>query len=153
MEDNKEISFTPSGMNEPEGQPKKKSVNNSGNGFRKKAKKVSDVGNFYGYPNNRIRRQYRNKMQKKRTAKEIEDKVSPFSVWCRETTINIINGQRMHTAYQNDVYDAQYRDELDLDERVKKSLLEFYKDSEKASAAFRNNKRIQSIDWDKKILR
>jgi len=108
----------------------------------------------YGvYPNRKYRRSFMSKHPHLRTQIEIEDKVTPFQKWLKNINDNIDNGELQHDSYVNIISQDQIAMEQSKDDHVRNSLLKFYgKNSKMAVEVFRNNKRLQSIREDKKIV-
>ena len=104
-----------------------------------------------GYHNRKVRGQFRDKNDKKRSALEISSEITPLEKWAQVTIDNIKNGALLHDSFVNDMVQLDMDRERAMEERVKKSLKEFYGNTEKAMRAFTENKRLQNILTDKKL--
>jgi hypothetical protein len=129
---------------------KNKAIGEKRNKSRRHYDEIKQRG-FGTYPNRKYRRMFRDKNQFQRTTEDIELKMTPFQKWDNVTSQNIESGKRLHEAYINLISQEQTADQQARDVRVRKSLEEFY-GKKKGAEVFRENKRLESIREDKKIM-
>ena len=105
---------------------------------------------FGKYPNRKYRRSLLT--SNKRTKQDIKDKRTSFDIFINRVTENVAHGKLMHEAYLNEISQMQIELEQSLDYRVKKSLVAFTGNEKTARRIFMENKRLQAIVNEKKMM-
>lgn len=73
-----------------------------------------------------------------------------FSEWSEKIRKSNQIGKMLHEQHQLDVDQKMVNDEAEKNDKMKKSFLEFYKNSDKAAEEFNNNIRKSAERFDKR---